>query len=79
MNIKDNSLKTLRGFLFDEMIKIRRGQAVASESIALTKLSAQVINSYRVEIDTVKIANELKNGNKDYVYQLTAMRNNDES
>lgn len=71
----DQSLKTLRGFLFAEMIKIRNGSAVVSESVALTKLSAQVINSYKVEIDTVRVANDLRTGNEGYADKLEALRN----
>ena len=58
--VVENSLKTLRGFLFDEIIKIREGKANEKESIAISKLSHQIINSYNTEIQALKAVNDLK-------------------
>lgn len=71
--IAENSLKTLRGFLFDEIIKIREGKAINQESIAISKLSSQIINSYKAEIEAVKAANELKDKNISYKDKLSAI------
>lgn len=70
---KDNSLKTLRGYLFDEIIKIREGSAVEKESIALSKLSHQIINSYNVEILAIKTINELKDKNIQFAKNINAI------
>jgi len=75
--IVDNSLKTLRGFLFDEIIKIRDGSAVEKESIAISKLSHQIINSYNVEILALKTVNELKDKNIPLSSQLGVINAND--
>ncbi len=69
-----NSLQTLRGFLFEEIVKLRKGEAVVQESIALSKLSSQVINSYKVEIEAVKVANELKDKNKTLIDKVELLR-----
>ncbi len=63
-DVNKNTLRTLRGFLFDEIIKIRKGEAIINESMAISKLSSQVINSYKAEIEAVKVANELKDKNQ---------------
>jgi len=66
----DNSLKTLRVFLFEEIIKIRKGEAVEKESIAISKLSSQIINSYNTEILALKTVNELKDKHVPLANQL---------
>ena len=68
--VKDNSLKTLRTYLFEEIIKIRDGSAVEKESIALSKISSQIINSYNTEINALKVINELKPTNEVYAKSL---------
>lgn len=68
--VRENSLKTLRGYLFEEIIKLREGTAVEKESIALSKLSSQIINSYNVEINALKVVNELKDKNVSLAKQL---------
>ena len=68
--VRENSLKTLRGYLFDEIIKLREGTAVEKESLALSKLSSQIINSYNVEINALKVVNELKDKNVPLAKQL---------
>lgn len=73
--VKKNSLQTLRGYLFDEIIKIREGNAVEKESIALAKLSSQIINSYDVEIQALKVVNELKGENINYAKTLGVLGN----
>ena len=73
MSKVDNSLNTLRGFLFEEIVKLREGTAVVSESIAISKLSSQIIGSYKVEIEAVKVANELKDKNSSYSDKLEAI------
>ena len=67
---KDYSLKTLRGYLFDEIIKIREGAAIEKESLALSKISSQIINSYNTEINALKVINELKPSNESYAKTL---------
>jgi len=63
MSVKEASLQTLRGYLFDEIIKLREGTAVEKESIALSKISHQIINTYNTEILALKTINELKDKN----------------
>ena len=73
--VRENSLKTLRGYLFDEIIKLREGTAVEKESLALSKLSSQIINSYNVEINALKVVNELKDKNLGYAKNLGIIEN----
>lgn len=73
--VKENSLKTLRVYLFEEIIKIRKGEAVEKESIALAKLSSQIINSYAVEVQALKVVNELKGENNKYAKTLGVLNN----
>lgn len=73
--VRENSLKTLRGYLFDEIIKLREGTAVEKESIALAKLSSQIINSFNTEIDALKVVNELKDKNMGYAKSLGVIEN----
>ncbi len=69
----DNSLSTLRAFMFDEMIKIRSGDADLNESLAMSKLASQVISSYKTEIEAVKAANDLKERNIGYKDSIKAI------
>lgn len=71
----NNSLKQLRVYLFEEIIKIREGSAVEKESIALSKLASQVINSYNTEIDALKVVNELKDKNLNFANSLGVFEN----
>lgn len=73
--VRENSLKTLRGYLFDEIIKLREGTAVEKESIALSKLSSQIISSYNTEILALKTVNELKDKNLGYAKNLGIIEN----
>lgn len=68
--VKENSLRTLRCYLFDEIIKLREGTAVEKESIALAKLSTQIINSYNTEIEALKVIDGLKEKNASYAKSL---------
>ena len=63
MNAKENSLKQLRVYLFEEILKLREGTSVEKEAIALTKLSGQIISSYNTEIEALKVVNDLKDKN----------------
>lgn len=74
--VKDNSLKTLRKFMFDEMVKIRSGNADITESNAIAKLAGRVIETYKTEIEAVKVANDLKDKNFKYVDSITAISHN---
>lgn len=73
--VRENSLKTLRGYLFDEIIKLREGTAVEKESLALSKLSSQIISSYNTEILALKTVNELKDKNLGYAKNLGIIEN----
>ena len=73
--VRENSLKTLRGYLFDEIIKLREGTAVEKESLALSKLSSQIIASYNTEILALKTVNELKDKNLGYAKNLGIIEN----
>lgn len=63
MSAKENSLKQLRVYLFEEILKLREGTSVEKEAIALTKLSGQIISSYNTEIEALKVVNDLKEKN----------------
>jgi len=71
--IKDNSLKTLRKFMFEEMIALREGATTTQDAITMSKLANQVINSYKVEIEAVNSANSLKDKNSYLVSNITAI------
>ena len=75
--IADNTLKSLRSVLFRELTDLRNGDSEASQSIAVSKLSSQIINSYKVEIEAVKVANELKDKNLAYAHTLTCIQTED--
>lgn len=68
-----NSLASLRNILFSEITKIRNGEADLNDSLAISKLSHQVIDSYKTEIVAVQVANSLKDQNSDYKNSLLAL------
>lgn len=76
--VMDNSLKQLRVYLFEEIIKVRKGEAVEKESIAIAKLSSQIINSYNVEVQALKVVNELKDKNLKFATTIGALEFYDE-
>ena len=61
--MRENSLQQLRVYLFEEILKIRKGEAIEKESIALSKLASQIISSYNTEILALKTVNDLKDKN----------------
>ena len=61
--IADNSLGTLRKIMFEQMLSLRSGETDAQEAIAMSKMAHQITQSYKVEIEAVKVANELKDRN----------------
>ena len=69
----ENSLNTLRTMMFEEMIALRDGDRTPNESIAVAKLGSQIISSYKVEVDAVKVANDLKQVNGKYAKALTVL------
>ena len=71
--VKSNSLGTLRRFMFEEMINLREGKTTTQEAIAMSKLANQVVNSFKVEIEAVKAANDLKDKNSAYSENLKAI------
>jgi len=68
-----NSLGTLRKFMFEEMVKLRAGDTDPTQAMAMSKLSHQVIESYKVEIAAVVAANSLKDRNQNLVANLHAI------
>jgi len=71
--VAENNLKTLRKFMFEEMMNLRAGKTTAQEATAMSKLGGKVIDSYKVEIDAVKTANELKDKNISYAKNIKAL------
>ena len=69
----DNTLATLRKFMFEQMIKLRAGECDSNEAIAMSKMSHQIIESYKTEINAVKVANELKDKNVKLVGNIKAL------
>jgi len=61
--IANNSLGTLRKLLFEQMLSLRNGETEANEAIAMSKVSHQIIESFKVEIQAVQVANSLKDKN----------------
>ena len=73
----DNTLKSLRNVLFKELNSLRNGETDSSQASAVSKLSSQIISSYKTEIDAVKAANELKEKNLSYAHTLTCITTED--
>lgn len=69
----DNTLGTLRKFMFDQMIKLRSGDCDSTEAIAMSKMAHQITQSYKVEIEAVKVANELKDKNVKLLGNIKAL------
>ena len=69
----DNTMGTLRKLLFEQMISLRNGDSDASEAIGMSKLAHQVIDSYKTEIEAVRVANELKDKNFELIGNMRAL------
>jgi len=65
-----NSLKSLRTILFQELMDLRNDKVDTSHAIAVSKISSQVITSYKAEIDAVNSINNLKDKNMAYAHVL---------
>lgn len=59
---RDNSLTTLRDILFNELNDLRDGKSTTQKAIAVSKLSAQVIYSFRVEVEAVVAYDRVSQG-----------------
>ena len=68
-----NSLNSLRSMMFEEMIALRSGERTAQEATAVSKLAGRVIDTYKIEIEAVRTANDLKDKNITYVKSLTSI------
>jgi len=61
--IANNSLGSMRKLLFDQMVGLRNGDVDATDAIAMSKVAHQIVESYKVEIQAVGVANSLKDKN----------------
>ena len=59
---KPNNLMTLRDILFQELQDLRAGKSNTQKAIAVSKLSAQVIYSFRVEVEASVAYDRVKDG-----------------
>jgi len=78
-SVQNNTLGTLRRFMFEEMINLRAGKTEPAQAMAMSKLSHQVIESYKVEISAVVAANGLKDRNVKLIGNLHAIPTSDTS
>lgn len=71
--VVENTLGTLRNMMFEQMISLREGNCTANDAVAMSKMAHQVIDSYKVEIEAVKTANDLKDRNITFKNNLKAL------
>lgn len=75
IDLHDNSLSTLRRMMFDQLVSLRNGDSTYQECQAVAQLGGKVIDTYRVEIEAVRAANDLKDKNNKYAPALKAIKN----
>ena len=75
--VPGNTLKTLRGALFRELQDLRNDKVDAQHANAVSKVSGQIIASYKVELDAVAIANNLKDKNLSYAANIAPILTSD--
>ena len=59
--------------LFEQMVSLRNGETEAGEAIAISKLAHQITTSYQVEIEAVRVANDLKDKNVELQGNMKAL------
>lgn len=76
-NVPDNTLKSLRTILFRELIDLRNDEVEGNHAIAVAKVASQITTTYKVEVEAVKVANELKDKNIRYAANLHSIQTTD--
>lgn len=76
-NVPNNTLKSLRTVMFRELMDLRNDLVEPQHAIAVSKISSQVIDSYKTEILAVATANGLKDKNIAYAASLTTIQTED--
>lgn len=68
--VPGNTLQTLRGVLFRELQDLRNDKVEPQHATAIAKISSCVVSTYRLELDAVIAANNLKDKNLAYADNL---------
>lgn len=73
--VKENSLNTLRNAMFNSIMDVRNGNMEAREAEAVAKIGHQIVESYKVEIEAVKVMNDVRDDRLKFASNMKAISN----
>ena len=75
-DLQTNTLATLRNQLMHTISSIRNGNMTSQDGVAVAKIGNVVVETYKTEIEAVRVADSLKDRNVGYRNALTAIPEN---